>query len=81
MAAAFVLRLVSGDGSLVAAAHAEIRAERSLGFLKRESAFPQLASICLRICFNFPLLVLKGIYHYRKFSRGLNHMDVGFSFS
>ena len=25
------------------------------------------ASICLRICFVFPLLVFKGVYHYLKY--------------
>ena len=33
----------------------------------------RVSSICLRICFYFPLLVLKGIYHYWKW--GLKQME------
>ena len=40
-------------------------------------------SICLRICFHFPLLVLKGIYHYWKhvfiFLPDVLRMEVHFS--
>ena len=45
--------------------------------------FVASSSICLRICFHFPLLVSNGMYHCRKwtylcfnFSRGLSQMEV-----